>query len=197
VGIDRFVACTYQAVSGTGAAAVTELENQARAWANGEPMTNTVYPHQILFNVLPQIGGGKGEPGVTSEELKMKKETHKILGDPTIRVSTTCVRVPVLNGHSEAVHLELRKPLSPEEARELLAKSPGVRVLDDLSQAQYPMPKDASGTEEVIVGRIRKDSSVENGLALFVAGDNLWKGAAQNAIQIAEKLIEMKLDRIA
>lgn len=196
-GIARVVACTYQAVSGTGAAAVTELEDQSRAWAKGEALSKTVYPHQILFNVLPQIGGCKDDSGETSEEVKMRKETHKILGDSSIRVSTTCVRVPVLNGHSEALHLELNKPLTAKEARELLAKAPGVRVQDDLSQAQYPMPIDASGIEDVIVGRIRKDSSVENGLSMFVAGDNLWKGAAQNAIQIAEKLIEMKLDRIA
>lgn len=192
-GIDRMVACTYQAVSGSGAAAVTELERQARAWAAGDPVKAEVYPHPILFNVLPQIGGAKEEPGVTSEELKMKKETHKILGDSSIRVSTTCVRVPVLNGHSEALHLELRNPLSPDAAREVLATAPGVRVVDDLSGARYPMPVDASGCADVLVGRIRRDSSVENGLSLFVAGDNLWKGAAQNAIQIAEKMIEMNL----
>ncbi len=193
-GIDRFVACTYQAVSGTGASAVTELENQARAWAEGKTVASEVYPHPIAFNVLPQIGGDKVEPGTTSEELKMKRETHKILGDPSIRVSTTCVRVPVFNGHSEALHLELRNPLSPDEARAALAEAPGVRVVDDLSKAKFPMPIEASGKEEVLVGRIRQDTSVENGLALFVAGDNLWKGAALNAIQIAEKLIE--LDRV-
>jgi aspartate-semialdehyde dehydrogenase len=196
VGIERFVACTYQAVSGTGAAAVRELEQQVRAWAAGESLTHETYPHPIAFNVLPQIGGAKDEPGVTSEELKMKRETHKILGDATIRVSTTCVRVPVFNGHSEAIHLELRQPLTVDEARAILSKTPGVRVVDDLAKAEYPMPMDASGSEEVLVGRIRIDSSIENGLALFVAGDNLWKGAAQNAIQIAEKLIEMGLDRV-
>ncbi len=193
VGIDRFVACTYQAVSGTGASAVTELENQTRAWASGNAPEKEVYPHPIAFNVLPHIGGDKLEPGVTSEELKMKRETHKILGDASIRVSTTCVRVPVFNSHSEAIHMELKGPFSPEEAREVLSRSPGVRVVDDLGKAEYPMPLDASGKEEVLVGRIRKDSSVDNGLALFVAGDNLWKGAALNAIQIAEKLIEMDL----
>ena len=193
VGIDRFVACTYQSVSGTGASAVTELENQTRAWASGNALEKEVYPHPIAFNVLPHIGGDKLEPGVTSEELKMKRETHKILGDASIRVSTTCVRVPVFNSHSEAIHMELKGPLSPEDAREVLSRSPGVRVVDDLAKAEYPMPLDASGIEEVLVGRIRKDSSVDNGLALFVAGDNLWKGAALNAIQIAEKLIEMDL----
>lgn len=196
VGIDRFVACTYQAVSGTGAAAVTELENQTRAWVSGNAPEQDVYPHPIAFNVLPHIGGDKLEPGVTSEELKMKRETHKILGDASIRVSTTCVRVPVFNSHSEAIHMELKGPLSPEDARDVLSRSPGVRVVDDLGKAEYPMPLDASGKEEVLVGRIRKDSSVDNGLALFVAGDNLWKGAALNAIQIAEKLIEMDLVKI-
>ncbi len=196
VGIDRFVACTYQAVSGTGASAVTELENQTRAWASGNAPEKEVYPHPIAFNVLPHIGGDKLEPGVTSEELKMKRETHKILGDPSIRVSTTCVRVPVFNGHSEALHLELRNPLSADEARAVLAQAPGVRVVDDLSKAAFPMPIEASGKEEVLVGRIRQDTSVANGLALFVAGDNLWKGAALNAIQIAEKLIELDQVRV-
>ncbi len=195
-GVERFVACTYQAVSGTGAAAVTELEDQTRAWAAGQDPQTEVYPHPIAFNVLPQIGGDKVEPGVTSEELKMKRETHKILGDDSIRVSTTCVRVPVFNSHSEAIHLELKKPLSVEDAREVLSQAPGVRVMDDLSRAEFPMPITASGKEDVFVGRIRLDTSVDNGLALFVAGDNLWKGAAQNAIQIAEKLIEQDLVKV-
>lgn len=193
VGIERFVACTYQAVSGTGASAVTELEAQARAWAEGKALEPSVYPYPIAFNVLPQIGSEKGEPGVTSEELKMKRETHKILGDASIRVSTTCVRVPVFNGHSEAIHLELRQPLSADEAREVLAQAEGVRVVDDLAATRFPIPIEASGKEEVLVGRIRQDTSVENGLALFVAGDNLWKGAALNAIQIAEKMIALGL----
>jgi len=194
VGIKRLVACTYQAVSGSGAGAVAELEEQARAWAAGKEAPELkAYPHPIAFNVLAQIGGCKDDSGYTSEEQKMKKETHKILGDPSIRITTTCVRVPVINGHSEALHLELHKPLSPDEARALLAEAPGVRVEDDLANARYPMPIEASGVEEVLVGRIRRDDSVENGLALFVAGDNLWKGAAQNAIQIAEKMIEMNL----
>jgi aspartate-semialdehyde dehydrogenase len=194
VGIERFVACTYQAVSGSGAAAVKELEQQVKDWVAGQPLTNEAYPHPIAFNVLPQIGGEKGEPGVTSEELKMKRETHKILGDASIRVTTTCVRVPVFNGHAEALHLELRGAMSVDEARAVLAAAPGVQVVDDLAEAAYPMPLDCSGKEAVLVGRLRADTSVEHGLALFVAGDNLWKGAALNAIQIAEKLIEMELD---
>ncbi len=193
VGIRRMVACTYQAVSGSGAAAVTELENQVRAWARNEEVVNEVYPHPIAFNVLAQIGGVKDEPGVTSEEQKMRRETHKILGDHSIRVSTTCVRVPVINGHSEALHLELKSPLAPDEARDILRSSPGVDLVDDLDHAQYPMPVDSSGRENVLVGRVRRDDGGDNGLALFVSGDNLWKGAALNAVQIGEAMIEMGL----
>ncbi|HNS81399.1 MAG TPA: aspartate-semialdehyde dehydrogenase, partial [Kiritimatiellia bacterium] len=192
-GIKRMVVCTYQAVSGSGAAAVRELEDQVRAWAAGKKMKASVYPHPIAFNVLAQIGSVKDIPGVTTEEAKLRRETHKILGDPSIRVSTTCVRVPVFNGHSEAIHLELKKPLSVAKARQVLAKGEGLKVVDDMEKSVYPMPTVASGSEITYVGRIRKDDSVKNGLALFVSGDNLWKGAAQNAIQIAEKMIEMKL----
>jgi aspartate-semialdehyde dehydrogenase len=188
-GIRHVVASTYQAVSGSGASAIRELENQSKAWANGEEMTAEVYPHPIAFNVLAQIGGAVD--GSPSEELKMARETHKILGDASIRVSCTCVRVPVFNAHSEALHVAFEKPIDPQAARKVLEAAPGVQVVDDLSQARYPMPMDATGKEDVLVGRIRKDSGFENGLALFVAGDNLWKGAALNAIQIAEKLIEM------
>ncbi len=189
-GVKRLVACTYQAVSGSGASAVTELENQVKAWAAGEEVTWEAYPKQIAFNVLAAIGGEK-EPGTPSEELKMKRETHKILQDEGIRISTTCVRVPVFNSHSEALHLELEKPLSVDEAREALAAAPGVQVVDNLSANEYPTSLDASGQEDVFVGRVRKDEAFDNGLALFVSGDNLWKGAALNAIQIAEKMIEL------
>jgi len=192
-GLKRVIACTYQAVSGSGAAAVRELEAQAKAWANGEEMEANVYPHPIAFNVLAQIGGAKDVPGVTSEELKLKRETHKILGDDSIRVSTTCVRVPVFNSHSEALHVELARPLTVEEATKILSEAEGVIVKDDLSNSVFPMPSEASGMEEVIAGRIRLDDGLDNGLALFVAGDNLWKGAALNAVQIAEKMIEMDL----
>ncbi len=192
LGLRRVVAATYQAVSGTGASAVAELQEQLKAWVEGQPVRSEVYPHQIALNVLAQIGGVKDEPGITSEELKLKRETHKILGDASIGVSATCVRVPVINGHAEALHAEFRNPVSPETAREILDNAPGVRVVDDLSRNEYPMPIDCSGREEVLVGRIRSDASAENALALFVAGDNLWKGAALNAIQIAETLIERK-----
>jgi aspartate-semialdehyde dehydrogenase len=187
--ITRLTASTYQAVSGTGAAAVRELEDQARAWAAGQPLPREVYPHQILFNLIPSVGSFKDDSGETTEEIKMRKETHKIL-DASIKVATTCVRVPVCNGHSIAIHLELEKPLSPEQARDLLAKTPGVRVVDDPKHAVYPMPLQASGQYDVLVGRIRRDSSTANGLILWCAGDNIWKGAAQNAIQIAEVIIE-------
>ncbi len=189
VGIKRVVACTYQAVSGSGAAAVRELEDQTRAWVEGKEMKADVYPHPIAFNVLAQIGGVKDVPGWTSEEMKLKRETHKILSDSSIGISTTCVRVPVINGHAEALHLELNAPLSVEEARKILTDAPGVIVIDDLDKAEYPMPTDASGQADVLVGRVRIDDSVENGLALFVAGDNLWKGAALNAIQVGEALV--------
>lgn len=191
----RLVASTYQAVSGTGSAAVKELDAQARAWAAGQPLPREVYPHQIAFNLIPSVGSFKDDSGETTEEIKMRRETHKIFGDSSIRVSTTCVRVPVFNGHSIAINAEFEKPLSPEQARELLAKAEGVKVVDDPKKAVYPMPIDASGRYEVYVGRIRKDVSTDNGLALWCSGDNIWKGAAQNAIQIAEKMVEMGLVR--
>ena len=191
-GIRRFVASTYQEVSGTGSAAIRELENQARAWAGGQPLVKEVYAHPIAFNVLPSVGSFKDDSGESTEEIKMRNETHKIL-DPSIRVAATTARVPVFNGHSEAIHLEMERPLSAAEARRILEQAPGVKVVDDPKAAVYPLPTEASGNYDVLVGRIRKDPSVENGLALWVSGDNIWKGAAQNAIQIAEKMIEMGL----
>jgi aspartate-semialdehyde dehydrogenase len=189
--IRRIVASTYQAVSGTGRNAIVELEKQIQDYVAGNPMTVDVYPHQILLNVLPQIGGLKAEmPGYTSEEAKMLFETRKILGDNEIKVSTTCVRVPVFYGHSEAINIEFDRPMSPEEATELLNAADGIQVVDDPSQAQYPLPLDVAGKNDCLVGRIRPDDSVENGLALYVAGDNIRKGAALNAIQIAEYLIK-------
>jgi len=189
-GLRRLVASTYQAVSGTGAPAVRELEQQARAWAAGQPLTHEVYPHNILFNLLPCIGSVKDDSGETTEESKMRRETHKILGDESIRVVATCVRVPVFNGHSEALFAEFAKPITVAEARELLAKAPGVTLVDDVKKGIYPMPVDASGKYDTLVGRIRRDDSTVNGLSLFVAGDNIWKGAALNAVQIAEVLIK-------
>jgi aspartate-semialdehyde dehydrogenase len=188
--IRRITASTYQAVSGTGSAAVKELESQVKAWAAGQPLPREVYPHQIAFNVIPSVGSFKDDSGETTEEIKMRKETHKILGDSSIRIGNTCVRVPVINGHSIAINVEFERPLSPEQARELLRQEPGVKVVDDPKSAVYPMPLQASGDYDVLVGRIRKDQSVDNGLVLWCAGDNIWKGAAQNAIQIAEALIK-------
>ncbi|MCP5489251.1 MAG: aspartate-semialdehyde dehydrogenase [Verrucomicrobia bacterium] len=186
--IVRIIASTYQAVSGTGSSAIKELEDQVKAWAKGDPIAAEIYPKQIAFNVIAQIGSEK-EPGFPSEEVKMLRETRKIFGDDTIKVCSTCVRVPVFNGHAESINVEFEQPISPEEARELLKQAPGVRVVDDLSANEFPTPLDCSGVEEVLVGRIRKDPSCDNGLALFVAGDNIWKGAALNAIQIAEALV--------
>lgn len=191
--IRRFVVSTYQSVSGTGRGAIVELENQVQAYVRGEEALPEVYPHPIAFNVLPHIGSVKPQlPGYTSEEAKMLFETRKILGDKEIRVSATCVRVPVFCGHAEAINVEFERPVSPEEAREIIASSPGVKVVDDIEAAAYPLPIEVAGQDEVCVGRIRPDNSVENGLALFVAGDNIRKGAALNAVQIAEAVLERR-----
>jgi aspartate-semialdehyde dehydrogenase len=193
-GIRRFIATTFQSVSGTGRAAIAELEQQVQDYAAGKPCKAETYPHQIAFNVLPQIGSAKPDmPGFTSEEVKMRNETRKILGAKGIRVSATCVRVPVFFAHSESLNIEFKRDLSPEEARDILAKTPGVRVVDDLAKAAYPMPLQVAGGDDVFVGRIRRDESVKNGLVLWVSGDNIRKGAAQNAVQIAEVMIQRGL----
>jgi aspartate-semialdehyde dehydrogenase len=153
-----------------------------------------VYPHPIAFNALPHCDAFDGDE--TTEERKLVDETHKILGDPDIGISATCVRVPVWRGHSEAVWIETRRPLSPDDARELLAAAPGVTVVDDPSAARYPMASEATGTDEVLVGRIRRDPSRTNGLALWVVSDNLRKGAATNGVQIAELLVARGLVRV-
>ena len=191
--VRRFIASTYQAVSGTGRNAMQELEDQVKACVAGQPLKHSVYPHQIAFNVIPKIGGLKPEiPGHTSEEIKMRNETRKIFEDKKIRVCATCVRVPVMNGHSEVLNIEFDRPMDPDEARTILVKAPGVKVMDNMESDLYPMPIQVSGQDDVFVGRIRLDESVKNGLALFVCGDNIRKGAATNAVQIAEKLLEMK-----
>lgn len=188
-GIRRFVVSTYQSVSGTGKAAIDELDRQSREFANGAPPTASVYPYPIAFNVLPQIGSLKPQlPGYTSEEAKMLFETRKILDDESIRVCATCVRVPVFYSHAESINIEFRRPVSVDEARDILAQAPGVQVVDDPQNARYPLPLEVAGKDDVAVGRIRTDDSVDNGLALFVAGDNIRKGAALNAVQIAEHL---------
>jgi aspartate-semialdehyde dehydrogenase len=189
-GIKRVVVSTYQAVSGTGWKAIVELEEQSRAMMSGVPAQNVVckvYPYRIAFNVLPHIDVFL-ENGYTKEEMKMVNETRKILGDPTMAVTATTVRVPVFRSHSESVNIETRKKITPQQARELLAKMPGVRVVDDPSKNLYPLAIDAADKDETLVGRIRADESVENGINLWVVADNIRKGAATNAVQIAEIL---------
>lgn len=184
---------TYQAVSGAGAKGFYELETQTKAWSEGAKIPPpSKFSHQIAFNVLPHIDQFLAE-GYTKEEMKMVHETKKILGDQSIKVSATCVRVPVFRGHSEAIWIETEKPLSPDEARSLLEKAPGVSVIDNPSRNAYPMPIHASGKPETFVGRIRKDLSSNNGLVLWVVSDNLLKGAALNAVQIAELLVSRKI----
>lgn len=190
----HMTAVTFQSVSGTGRSAIVELENQVQAYAKGEPLAASTYPHQIAFNVLPQIGGGKKEmPGFTSEEAKLTFESRKILGVPDLQIGCTCVRVPVFYAHSIAIHAQFDRPFTVEEVHAVLGKTPGVKVLDDLSKGDYPMPIDFQGQDDVGVGRVRIDPSLKNGLALWTCGDNIRKGAALNAVQIAEKLIERKL----
>ncbi len=193
-GIKSIVASTYQSVSGSGAPAILELETQARAYNEGAALEIKEYPHQILFNVIPQVGGEQpGMPGYTSEEAKMVFETRKILGDDSIRVSSTCVRVPVFVGHAEALNISFGRPVDPAEARRVLREAPGVQVFDDLGESTYPMPLMSAHRDDVYVGRIRQDDTHPNSLALFVAGDNLRKGAALNAVQIAEAMIAQGL----
>ncbi len=195
VPITRVLVSTYQAVSGTGAKAINELVQQTGRVLAGEEPEIVVYPYQIAFNCLPQIDVFL-EDGYTKEERKMVDETKKIMGDNSIAVSATCVRVPVQNSHSEAVNLEFAGPMSVERARELLAKAPGVQLMDDVANKVYPMPILASGKDDTYVGRIRRDPTVANGLNLWVVADNLRKGAALNAVQIAELLAERDLIRV-
>lgn len=188
--ITRVIVSTYQAVSGAGSAAITELMEQTRAVLDGQPAVPKVFPHQIAFNCIPQIPQSEAftDNGYTSEEMKMVNETKKIMGDQSIRVCATTVRVPVHTGHSESVNVDLEKHLTADEARALLSKAPGVVVIDDPARQLYPLATDAAGRGETYVGRIREDLSCENGLALWVVSDNLLKGAAYNAVQIAEYL---------
>jgi len=186
-GLQRVIVSTYQSVSGAGQKGIDELETQSRALFSLGEVTPSKFAHRIAFNLLPEIGPAK-ENGYTEEEMKMANESRKILGLPDLAVSATCVRVPIFYCHSEAAHLFFREPLSPDKAREILRKAPGVKVLDDLSKHVYPMPLLGAGDDDTLVGRIRADLSGPNGLALFVVSDNLRKGAATNAVQIAELL---------
>ncbi len=193
VKIKRVVVSTYQAVSGAGYSALEELRKESEhiLAGNGEEFKRTIFPHQIAFNALPQLPQSDAfkENGYTDEEMKMINETKKILDDDSFRITTTTVRVPVLRGHSESVNIETQGQLNADQARELLSRSEGVVVLDDPSKQLYPLATDAAGKDETFVGRIREDLSVENGLNMWVVSDNLLKGAALNAVQIAEKLI--------
>jgi aspartate-semialdehyde dehydrogenase len=187
--IKRIVVSTYQSVSGTGSAAVEELTVQTRQVLEGQNTIPHVYPHQIAFNVLPEIDVFLDD-GYTKEEWKMVEETKKIMHADEIAISATCVRVPVFTGHSEAIHVEFSSPMFPDEAERILAQAPGVKILDDTSISLYPHPWAAAGTDEVFVGRIRRDVSHPNGLVMWVVADNLRKGAALNAVQIAEEMIK-------
>jgi aspartate-semialdehyde dehydrogenase len=190
--IRRVVASSYQAVSGAGAKALEEFKQQVRAWVKGEPIPVEVFAYQIAFNVIPHIDVFQ-ENGYTKEEMKLVHETRKILEDDRILISPTTVRVPVFTAHSVSVHVETEAKITPAKARELCAAFPGLQVQDDPANKQYPMPLFAAGKDDCYVGRIREDLAVENGLNLWVCGDQLRKGAALNAVQIAERLIEKYL----
>jgi aspartate-semialdehyde dehydrogenase len=190
--IKRIIADTYQSVSGTGKAAVDELTTQTEQVLEGKSAVPHVYPHQIAFNLLPHIDVFMDD-GYTKEEWKMVNETRKIMHDDSIAVSATCVRVPVMISHSEAVHIELSRPMTPDDVRDILMEAPGVTVQDEPSVNLYPQPWAAAGQDDVFVGRIRKDASHPNGIAMWIVSDNLRKGAATNAIQIAEELVNRNL----
>ncbi len=186
--IDRVVVSTYQSVSGAGAGAMLELGAQAEAIVGGQEPKIDILPRQIAFNVIPEVETFRPEDGYTSEEWKLANETRKIMHAPEMRISATCVRVPVYRGHSEAVNMEFSEPVSAAEVREILAGAPGVKVVDDISSGSYPTALDAVGNDDVWVGRIRDDVSTDHGVVFWVVSDNLRKGAATNAVQIAELL---------
>jgi len=188
-GCKRIFASSYQAVSGSGAKAIAELKRQVGQVVNGEPVTREVYPHQIAFNVLPHVDSFL-TTGYTKEEMKMQNEGRKIMHHPTFRASVTCVRVPVYRAHSVAVSAELEQPVSVEAALEVLRKAQGLKVIDEPEKARYPQPLDQAEQYDCAVGRVRKDCAMDNGLAFWVAGDQLLKGAALNAVQIAEELMK-------
>lgn len=194
--VKRVIVTTYQATSGAGQAGSLELNSGTRAALENKPWNYETFAHPIAFNVIPQIGSPKHEM-YTSEEMKMVWETQKIFGDESIQVCPTCVRVPVSNCHSESIVVETEANISPDKARELFESAPGITVNDDLASGQYPMPSNSDDRDEVFVGRIRKDISCENSLAFWCVSDNLRKGAATNAVQIAELLVSKKLTRCA
>lgn len=194
--VKRIVVSTYQSASGAGAAAMQELEDQVGEYAAGKAVTRKVFPHQIAFNVFSH-NTKVAENGYNEEENKVVEETRKMFHAPDLLIAPTCIRVPVLRAHSEAITLELEKPLSPAEARKILEKAPGVKLVDDPAANHFPMPLEASGDLDVHVGRLRRDLSNPNGLMMFVAGDQLLKGAAWNAVQIAEELARLQPARQA
>ncbi|TWT57154.1 Aspartate-semialdehyde dehydrogenase [Thalassoglobus neptunius] len=185
--VKRVIVSTYQATSGAGVQGTSDLFDGSKSYLSGDDYSYKAFAHPIAFNCIPQIGSEKAD-GYTSEELKMVYETRKILGDESIQVNPTCVRVPVANCHSESITVETEKPLSPGEARELFESFPGIQVVDNLQDGQYPLPSTCDGSDEVFIGRIRKDISHPNGISFWCVSDNLRKGAATNAVQIAELL---------
>lgn len=190
--IKRIVAATYQSASGAGARAMEEVKVQAQAILNDQPALPEIFPYPLAFNLFPH-NSPMTDNNYCEEEMKMVNETRKIFGDQDIRITATCVRVPVLRAHSEAINLEFAHPFSPAKAKEILATAPGVKLVEDFSENYFPMPIDASGKDDVLVGRIRQDISHPNGLELWLCGDQIRKGAALNAVQIAELLIAKSL----
>jgi aspartate-semialdehyde dehydrogenase len=190
--IQRMIVSTYQAASGAGAAAMEELRESTRAYLDGREYKNTVLPHPYAFNLFSHNSKIDPSNGYNEEEIKVMRETHKIYGDSSIRVAATCVRVPVLRAHSIAINFECERPITPAQVRDIVQTAPGVKLVDDVEGNYFPMPKDASGQDPILVGRIRQDVSDPSGrsIALFVAGDQLLKGAALNAVQIAELLLK-------
>ena len=190
--IQRLIVATYQAASGAGAAAMEELRESTRAYLDGREYKNTVLPHPYAFNLFSHNTKIDPANGYNEEEIKVMRETHKIYGDSSIRVTATCVRVPVLRAHSIAINFECERPITPAQVRDIMQTAPGVKVVDDVERNYFPMPKDASGQDPILVGRIRQDVSDPSGrsIAMFVAGDQLLKGAALNAVQIAELLLK-------
>ena len=189
-GLKRFVACTYQAVSGSGVAGMEELENQLKAWSEGTESAPDTYPHPIAFNLFPHVDVFFDD-GYTKEEHKMLNESRKIMSMPDLPATTTCVRVPVMRAHSIAIHAEFERPVDLTAAREAIAAFPGAELCDDPTNAIYPTPLQYSGKDKCGVGRLRIDSALDNGLAFFVVGDQLLKGAALNAVQIAEEVVKL------
>ena len=194
-GLKRVVAATYQAASGAGQPGLNELEDQIRAYAKGEPLTVKAFQHQLMYNLIPHIDKFNEENWYTLEELKMLNESRKMLHHPTLKLSCTCVRVPIARAHSESLNLEFENDITPAEAREILSKCEGVRVVDDPLNGCYPMPLDATAKYDVLAGRIRQDISRDDkkGLEMFVSGDQLLRGAALNAVEIAEHLVKRGL----